>query len=184
MVRGPSPGPAPACQARASNSRLPGNRVDGRGPTGSCASEGAQGGWRLHRAAQGAGRSPRCATHRRRQCSRPQPGRQVDATSVIILSLVFARPGMHRPGRVRCRTSSGKAEVAAPGWPEGAARIHWPPTFIIHRRSSKVIWIRSRGWLRHLMAASIWVLLFQASVFCYKTIIPEAQEHLLAASGR
>ena len=29
-----------------------------------------------------------------------------------------------------------------------------------------------------------WVLLVPGSVFCFKTIIPEAQEHLIAASGR
>ena len=32
---------------------------------------------------------------------------------------------------------------------------------------------------QHLLGAP-----FPGSVFCYKTIIPEAQEHLLAASGR
>ena len=56
MVRGPSPGPAPACQARASNSRLTRELTDVAPPE--AAQEGAQGGWRLHRAAQGAGRPP------------------------------------------------------------------------------------------------------------------------------
>ena len=48
------------------------------------------------------------------------------------------------------------------------------------RRSSKGIWIRS-GWLR---GSIYWVLLVLGSVCGYKTIIPESQEHLLAASGR
>ncbi len=52
MVNGASPGPAPAAQARASSSQL----VDVAPPE--AAQEGAQGGWRLHRAAQGAGRPP------------------------------------------------------------------------------------------------------------------------------
>ena len=38
--------------------------------------ERPQGGWRLDRAAQGPGSVPRCATRRRRQCSRPQPARR------------------------------------------------------------------------------------------------------------
>ena len=52
--------------------------------------------------------------------------------------------------------------------PEGAAR-HWPPS---GGRS---------GWLR---CSIYWVLLVLGSVCGYKTIIAEAQEHLLAASGR
>ncbi len=60
MVRGPSPGPAPAAQARASNSRLtrsnwrtwPHRKLRRKVPR----VEGPQGGWRLDRAAQGAGR--------------------------------------------------------------------------------------------------------------------------------
>ena len=42
-----------------------------------------------------------------------------------------------------------------------------------------MIWIRS-GWLR---GSIYWVLLVLGSVCCYKTIIPEAQEHFLVSSG-
>ena len=57
MVNGASPGPAPACQARASNSLAHPVQLTDVAPT-EAAQEGAQGGWRLDRAAQGAGRPP------------------------------------------------------------------------------------------------------------------------------
>ena len=105
------------------------------------AQEGAQGGWRLDRAAQGAGRPPGAQhigvvnavapSQRRRpqpaqtppasadapsQRRRPQPAQtppaSADATSVIILSLVFARPGASPRSR-RCRTSSGRPRCRA-----------------------------------------------------------------------
>ena len=57
MVSGPSPGPAPADQARASNSRL--TRSSWRTwPHRKLRRKVPQGGWRLDRAAQGAGGSP------------------------------------------------------------------------------------------------------------------------------
>ena len=96
-------------------------RVDGRGPTGS-SQEGAQGGWRLHRAAQGAAVPPVRNTS---ASSMQSPPASADATSVIILSLVFARPGASPRSR-RCRTSSGRPRCRA-RVAEGAAR-HWPPS--------------------------------------------------------
>ena len=57
MVNGASPGPAPAAQAR--GQQLPAHPVqlaDVAPPE--AAQEGPQGGWRLDRAAQGAGRPP------------------------------------------------------------------------------------------------------------------------------
>ena len=118
------------------------------------AQEGAQGGWRLDRAAQGAGRPP---------------GAQhigvvnADATSVIILSLVFARPGASPRSR-RCRTSSGR--------PRCRARVagRSSPALATKRRSSKVIWIRS-GWLRGSIYS---VLLFRGRFFATK---PLSQKH-------
>ena len=57
MVNGPSPGPAPAAHARASNSRL--TRSSWRTwPPGNCAKR-SQGGWRLDYAADGASRPAR-----------------------------------------------------------------------------------------------------------------------------
>ena len=55
MVNGPSPGPAPAAQARASNSPAHPVQLADVAPT-EAAQEGAQGGGCLDRAAQGAGR--------------------------------------------------------------------------------------------------------------------------------
>ena len=54
------------------------------------AQEGAQGGWRLDRAAQGAGRPPVRNTS---ASSMQSPPASAEATSVSILSPVFARPG-------------------------------------------------------------------------------------------
>ncbi len=60
MVNGPSPGPAPADQARASSSRL--TRSSWRTWPPETAQEGPQGGWRLDYAADGASR-PAGAQH-------------------------------------------------------------------------------------------------------------------------
>ena len=57
MVNGPSPGPAPAAQAPASNSRLTPIQLPRVAPP-EAAQEGPQGGWRLDYAAQGLGGSP------------------------------------------------------------------------------------------------------------------------------
>ena len=68
MLRAPSPGLSPAASPGPATSGSIGP-VGGRGPTGTCAVRCPEpalakaGGWRLDRAAQGAG-SPRCATHR------------------------------------------------------------------------------------------------------------------------
>ena len=53
MVNGRSPGPAPAAQARYSNSRLTPVRLADMAPP-EAAQKGAQGGWRLDYAADGA----------------------------------------------------------------------------------------------------------------------------------
>ena len=84
---------------------------------------------------------------------------------------LIARIGSaRRIAQFRCRSTS---------WGRGGGRVagrsrHWPPG----GWSSKVIWIRS-GWI----AQRSWVLLVLGSVCCYKTIIPEAQEHCLVSSG-
>ena len=80
--------------------------------------EGAQGGWRLDRAAQGRGRSRRCATHRRRRCSRPQPAQMPPASSSCRRCWLGLGPG---PG-----PGAGQPVGAGPGarptWREGSAR--------------------------------------------------------------
>ena len=82
------------------------------------------------------------------------PPASADATSVIILSLVFARPGAS-PRSMCWRTSSGR--------PRCRARVagRSSPALATKRRSSKVIWIRS-GWLR---GSIYWVLLFRGRFF-------------------
>ena len=80
---------------------------------------------------------------------------------------LLARPGA-RP-RSRCRsTSSGRPRCR----PSVAGRIS--PAFATRRWSSKEIWMRS-GWLR----GSILGALGLGSVFCFKTIIPDAQSTFL-----
>ena len=152
MVRGPSPGPAPACQARASNSRLTRSSWDVAPPE--AAQEGAR--WRLDRAAQGA-----CATHRRRQCSRPQPARKRPRQHLVPSPVPALRRGQ----------GDGRRVPAGPGWPEGAAR----------HRSAKVI-CRS-GWLR---GSIYWVLLFRGRFFATKPLsqIQRSTLWLLGPQGR
>ena len=87
MVRGAPPGPAPAAQALASNSRLTPVQLADMAPT-ETAQEGTQ--------------------------SLPSRKRGVDATSVIILSPVFARPGALP--RSRCRVNQlGQPKVQGQG---------------------------------------------------------------------
>ena len=102
-------------------------------------------------------------------CRRPA---SADATRVITLSPVFARPGA-LPRSRRCWTSSGRPRRRA----RVAGRIS--PALATRRVSSKAIRMRS-GWLRDSIC---WVLLFWDRFSVSKTIIPEAQEHLLATSG-
>ena len=100
------------------------------------------------------------------------PLASAEATSVIILSPALARPGALPKSRCFWRSS---------GRPRCRARVagRTSPALATRRRSSKVIWIRS-GWLR---GSICWVLLVLGSVCCYKTIIPEAQEHFPVSSG-
>ena len=95
--------------------------------------------------------------------SMQSPPASADATSVIILSLVFARPGASPRSR-RCRASSRR--------PRCRARVagRSSPALATKRRSSKVIWIRS-GWLR---GSIYWVLLFRGRFFATK---PLSQKH-------
>ena len=144
MVNGASPGPAPACQARASNSRLtrsswrtwPQRKLRRKVP-------------RVEGALTTLPRVQAVLPVRNASASSMQsPPANADATSVIILSPVLARPGA-RP-RSRCRSTSWerprcKAKVA------GRSR----PALLTRRWSSKVMWMRSR-WLR---GSIYWVLL-------------------------
>ena len=136
MVNGASPGPAPAFQTRASNSRLtrsswrtwPHRKLSRKVPR----VEGALAVKPSTRAVPPA-RSTSAS-------SMQSPLARAEATRVIILSPVFARPGA--PPRSRCfRRSWGRPRRRA----RVAGRIS--PALATRRWSSKAIWIRS-GWLR------------------------------------
>ena len=128
MVRGPSPGPAPACQGPGQQlAAHPVELTDVAPPE--AAQEGAQGGWRLDRAAQGAPTVP--PVRNTSASSMQSPPASADATSVIILSLSVRPPRGIRPGRGAGRTSSGR--------PRCRARVagRSSPALATKRRSSK-----------------------------------------------
>ena len=169
MVRGASPGPAPACQAPGQQLAAHPVQLTDMAPP-EAAQESAQGGGRLGYAAESAGR-PAGAQHvgvvdavaarQRRGHQRSKSYRQ------DWLGLA------HRPGP-GAGQPVGAGRDAGPGWTAGAAR-HWPPGGDRRRRCGC-----GRGWLR---GSIYWVLLFLRSLCCYKTIIPEAQKHFLVSSG-
>ena len=101
------------------------------------------------------------------------PPARAEATSVITLSPVLARPGA-RP-RFRCRsTSSGRPRCRA----SVAGRIS--PALATRRWSSKAIWMRS-GWSSDSI---FWVLLAWGRFPVSKAIIPDGPEHFLTPSAR
>ena len=169
MVNGASPGPAPADQARASSSRLTRSswrtwphrklrrnvpRVDGPLTTQPSA--------------------PAVPPVRNTSASSMQsPPTSAEATRVMILAPVLARPGA-RPRSRRRSTSSGRPKCKA----NVAGRIS--PALLTRRRSSKAIWMRS-GWSS---GSIFWVLLVSGWFCLSKTIIPDTQEHFLTPSAR
>ena len=169
MVRGPSPGPAPAAQAAGpGNSRLTRFQLADMAPP-EAAQKGPQGGWRLDHAAYGTSRPEiGAATRRRRQCSLLRP--EQNATSVITLSPVLARPGAQTQVQAPERTSCGtrprcKASVAGRSSPAPSA-------------TRRLVCQRRFGCGRGGQSASIfWVLLAWGRFPVSKAIIPDAQEH-------
>ena len=146
MVNGASPGPAPAAQARASNSRLtrsswrtwPQRKLRRKVP-------------KVEGALTVPPRARAVPPVRNTSASSMQsPPANTDATRVIILSPGFARPGA-RPRSSWLWTSSGRPRRRA----RVAGRIS--PALATRRWSSKVIWMRS-GWLG---GSIYWVLLFR-----------------------
>ena len=101
------------------------------------------------------------------------PPASADATRVIILSPVFARPGASPRSR-RCWTSWGRPRC----WANVAGRSS--PALATRRLSSKAMWMPSG-----CSSGSIyWVLLVSGRFCVSKTIIPEAPEHFLTSSAR
>ncbi len=102
--------------------------------------------------------------------SMQSPPASAEATRVSILSPGFARPG------------ASPIDVAVGDFTQaqvlGQGHREQQPGIAIRRWSSKTIWMRS-GWLG---GSIYWVLLFWDR-FALKTIIPDSQEHPLAASG-
>ena len=169
MVNGASPGPAPAAQARASSSRLtrsswrtwPHRKLRRNVP-------------RVDGALTTQPRAPAVPPVRNASASSMQsPPASADATRVIILSPVFARPGA-APRSTRLSTSSRRPRC----WARVVGRSS--PALATRRWSSKVIWIRSGS-----LSGSIYRVLLVSGRFCVsKTIIPEAQENFLTPSAR
>ena len=132
MVNGPSPGPAPAAQARASNSRLtrsnwrtwPHRKLRRKVP-------------RVDGAFTTQPMTPAVRPVRNTSASSMQsPPASADATRVTILSPVFARPGA-LPRSRRCWTSWGRPRC----WANVAGRIS--PALATRRWSSKAMWMPS-----------------------------------------
>ena len=134
------------------------------------AQEGAQGGWRLDRAAQGAGRPPGAqhigvvnavapSQRRRHQrhhlVARVRPPRGI--AQVEALPDEFSQAQVPRQGGRKEQPGIGHQAAVVEGDLDPVGVVAW----------------------QHLLGAP-----FPGPFFCYKTIIPEAQEHLLAASGR
>ena len=124
------------------------------------AQEGAQGGWRLDRAAQGAGRPP--------------GAQHIGVVNAVAPSQRRRHQRHHLVARVR--PPRGIAQVEALPDEFGQAEVprqggrKEQPGIGHQRQSSKVIWIRS-GWLR---GSIYWVLLFRGRFFATK---PLSQKH-------
>ena len=169
MVNGASPGPGPS--GPGPGQQLPAHPVeltDVAPPE--AAQEGAQGGWRLDRAAQGAGRPPGAqhigvvnavAPSQRRRHQRHHLVARVRPPRAI--AQVEALPDEF--GQAEVPHQGGRKEQPGIGHQAAVVEGDLDPVGVV-------------AW-QHLSGAP-----FPGSVFCYKTIIPEAQEHLLAASGR
>ena len=175
MVRGPSPGSAPAAQARASSSRLtrsswrtwPHRKLRRKIP-------------RVDGAFTTQPMTPAVPPVRNTSASSMQsPPASADATRVIILSPVLARPGALSRSR-RCRTSWGRprcwANVAAGRSSPALATKWW---------SSKAMWMPSGELRGSIWRGSIYCVLLVWGCFSVsKTIIPDAKEHFLTHSTR
>ena len=169
MVNGASPGPAPAFQAMASNSRLT------RSSWRTCPHRKLR--RKVPRVEGALTTLPRVQAvppvHNTSASSMQSPPASADATSVIILSPVLARPGARPRSKYRS-TSWGRPRCKA----NVAGRIS--PALLTRRWSSKAMRMRS-GWWR---GSIYWVLLVSGWFSISKTIIPDAQEHFLTHSTR
>ena len=108
--------------------------------------------------------------------SMQSPPARAEATRVSILLPVLARPGALPKSRWLW---------TSPGRPKRRARVagRISPALATRRWSSKTTkTTRIRSGL--LRGSIYWVILGLGSVCCYKTIIPEAQEHFLTPSAR
>ena len=168
MVNGASPGPAPACHARAGNSRLTRSswrtwphrklrrkvpRVDGAltmPPSVQAVSP-------VRNTSASSMQSPPAMAEATRgiTCRRCGPSGSVAQVEVFVHQFTQTETpsqggGRHQPG-------IGHQAVIVEGDIDAVGVVTW----------------------QHLLGAP-----FPGSVFCFKTIIPDAQEHLLDASGR
>ena len=169
MVNGPSPGPPPAAQARASNSRLtrsscltwPHRKLRKKVPK-------VDGAFTVHPSTRAV--PPARSTS---ASSMQSPPASADATRVSILSPALARPAAS-PRSTWRSTSSPR-----PRW---WARVMGKssPALATRRGSSKATWMRSGRSSGSIFS----VLLVSGRFSVSKTIIPDAQGHFLAPSAR
>ena len=155
MVRGPSPGPAPACQARASNSRLT------RSSWRTCPHRKLRRTVPRVEGALALKPSTRAVPPVRSAsaASMQSPPASTEATSVISLSPAFARPGALP--RSTCRLARSRRPRC---WARVAGRSS--PALLTRRWSSKTIWIRL-GLFRDSI---YWVLLVSGWFSCQKPL--------------
>ena len=155
MVNGPSPGPAPAAQARDSNSRLtrsnwrmwPHRKLRRKVP-------------RVDGALTTQPMAPAVPPVRNTSASSMKsPPASAEATRVSSLSPGFARPGAS-PRSTWLSTTSRRPRC----WARVTGRSS--PALATRRGSSNAIWMRS-GWLR---GSIYWVLLFRGRFFATKPL--------------
>ena len=169
MVNGPSPGPAPAAQARDSSSRL--TRSNWRTwPHRKLRRKSSQGGWRLDYAADGA--------------SCPAPTQHVGVVNEVAPSQRRGHQGQQLVSRVRPPRRVSQVDVAIDDFTQAQVLGEG------HREEQPSIGHQAVVVKRDLDAigmvcvvASIGCSLFWGRLCCFKTIIPDSQEHPLAASG-
>ena len=129
MVNGPSPGPAPADQARANNSRAHPDPAGGRGPTGKLRRKVPRVDGALTTQPMALAVPPVRSTS---ASSMQSPPASADATRVSILSPAFARPGAS-PRSTWLSTSSRRPKC----WARVTGRSS--PALATKRWSSKAI---------------------------------------------
>ena len=163
MVRGESPGPAPAAHARAQLAAHPVELTDM--PPPEAAQEGAQGGWRLDHAAE--------------NTDRPTSTQRISVVDEVAARQRGSERQQFVP-RVRPPRCAAEVEVMVDEFPQAQVLCKGGPSrpaLATRRWSSKTTHTVGRVLWQHLLGAPC----FRAA-FCFKTILPDSEEHPLASS--